>query len=126
MKQSLKIHHGAKSITFIRAKLLRKKCTPAEKNLWKMVRNRKMLGLKFRRQHPLVKYIADFYCHEALLVIELDGSVHDSEISMRYDANRDKIITDLGITVLRFKNEVVFSNPEQIEKEIQHHLLSRF
>jgi imidazole glycerol-phosphate synthase subunit HisF len=122
MKSKHPHYYGAALSTFEKAKALRKDSTPAEKLLWKIIRNRKMLGLKFRRQHPLKYFVADFYCHEALLVIEVDGSIHDLEEIKQYDKEREEIITELGITVLRFTNEEVFSEPEKIEKEIEKHL----
>ena|ERR1035437_1386065 len=125
-KQSMKSKHphyyGAALGTFEKAKALRKDGTPAEKLLWKMIRNRKLFGLKFRRQHPLKYFVADFYCHELLLAIEVDGSIHDLEENKQYDKEREEIITELGITVLRFTNEEVFSEPEKIEKEVKKNL----
>jgi len=59
------------------ARELREKQTPAEALLWQLLRNRRLLGFKFRRQHQFGDYIADFYCHEARLIIECDGSVHN-------------------------------------------------
>ncbi|MCH8831601.1 MAG: DUF559 domain-containing protein [Chloroflexi bacterium] len=75
-----------------RARRLRTNSTGAEVVLWAVLRNRKLEGAKFRRQHPLGRYIADFYCHEALLVVELDGSVHDDAPQAEYDAVRQKEI----------------------------------
>ena len=113
---------GASPSILKNAKALRKRSTPAEKLMWRFVRNRKMFGLKFRRQQPLNYFIADFYCHEALLVIELDGSIHDRIDIKKYDAERQKIIEELGITVMRFSNDDVFTEPNKIEREIKKHL----
>jgi len=71
------------------------------------LRNRKILGFKFRRQHPLDKYIADFYSHEAKLIIEIDGGIHNQLDSIEYDKNRSYELEELGIKVLRFTNEEV-------------------
>lgn len=122
MKSKHPYYYGAASSTFEKAKILRKASTPAEKLLWKMIRNRKMLGLKFRRQHPLKYFVADFYCHEALLVLEVDGSIHELEEIKQYDKEREEMIMELGLTVLRFTNEEVFTEPEKIELEVEKHL----
>ena len=98
---------------------LRKNETPAEKHLWKMLRNRNLLGLKFRRQHPIARFIADFYCAELKLVIEIDGSIHEREDIIKYDLERENYLKELGLKVLRFKNEDVFLNPEIIEKALR-------
>lgn len=91
---------------------LRKNQTPSEKTLWEAVRNRKFEGLKFTRQYPIIYnnigtkklfFIADFYCHEKKLVIEVDGKIHDFQKD--YDNNRDKVLQELGLQVVRFKNE---------------------
>ncbi len=93
---------------------LRKRSTPSERIVWELLRNRKFMGLKFLRQYPIIYgnydtrklfFIADFYCAEKKLVIELDGIIHDFQ--KEYDKNRDKIITEMGLTIVRFKNEEV-------------------
>jgi very-short-patch-repair endonuclease len=122
MKTKLPFHHDSPPGIFGRAKVLRKKSTPAEELLWKMVRNRRMLGLKFRRQHPLQYFVVDFYCHEPRLVLEVDGSIHQLEMVKQHDMERENTIRDMGLTVLRFTNDEVFSQPEKIEMEIKHHL----
>jgi very-short-patch-repair endonuclease len=94
------------------ARELRKTSTPAEILLWKELRNRKVDGVKFLRQHPLIYeedrgrlhfFIADFYCAQHKLVIELDGKIHEKQ--KYYDRERDLIIERLGLKVIRFKNE---------------------
>jgi len=94
------------------ARELRKNSTPAEKLLWKELRNRQLSNLKFYRQHPLIYeedrgrlhfFIADFYCAEHKLVIELDGKIHEKQ--RNYDRERDLIIEKLGLSVVRFKNK---------------------
>ena len=107
---------------FDNAKVLRKESTPAEKHFWEIVRNRKILGFKFRRQHPLFKYVADFYCHDALLVIELDGDIHNLEKIKKRDAEREKAITELGITVLRFTNDELFTEINTVLEKVEAHL----
>jgi very-short-patch-repair endonuclease len=76
-KNSGILNLGAKNKDFVNAKVLRKTMTDAEILLWKALRNRRLNGFKFRRQHPIKGFIADFYCHEARLVIEVDGEIHD-------------------------------------------------
>ncbi len=92
------------------ARRLRTNSTGAEAALWAALRNRKLGGAKFRRQHPLGRYIADFYCHDSLLVIELDGSVHDDAGQAAYDLVRQKEIEERGLTVLRLSNEEVIED----------------
>jgi very-short-patch-repair endonuclease len=83
------------------------------------VRNRKVLDLKIRRQHPVGPYVADFYCHELKLVIEIDGEIHDLEEVKQRDERREKHLRDLGVKILRFRNDDVFCNPQLIEAELQ-------
>ena len=94
------------------ARQLRGSQTSAEDALWACLRNRRLVDAKFRRQHPMGRYVADFYCHEAHLVIELDGSAHNEEAQREYDAARQEIIEQQGITVLRFENDQVMRNSE--------------
>lgn len=95
-----------------RARELRRNQTPAETLLWELLRAKRFLGAKFRRQHKIGRFIADFYCHEARLVIELDGAVHDQQ-TLR-DRDRDQWMQANGITVLRFRNAAVFDNTEAV------------
>lgn len=119
MKTLLPFHHGASKGTKDFAKHLRQRETSAEDLFWEMVRDRKMLNLKIRRQHPIGKYIADFYCHELKLVIELDGSIHDLELVKKKDKIREAFLISEGLTVMRFTNNDVFSNPHVIEDAIK-------
>jgi very-short-patch-repair endonuclease len=99
-----------------RAKELRQQQTPAEQLLWECLRDHQLLNKKFRRQHNLDRFIADFYCHEAKLVIELDGKIHETQADQ--DANRDEWMRSQGLTVLRFTNEAVFNSPDQVLEAI--------
>ncbi|MCH7606004.1 MAG: endonuclease domain-containing protein, partial [Chloroflexi bacterium] len=92
------------------ARRLRGRSTGAEETLWGCLRNRRMSGAKFRRQHPLGRYIADFYCHEARLVIELEGPIHEKDDQKGYDRVRKDIIRQQGIRLLRFTNEEITSD----------------
>jgi very-short-patch-repair endonuclease len=96
----------------MRARELRKQATPAEKILWEQLRDRRLLGLKFRRQHPLGTYIVDFYCPAYRLVVEIDGEIH------RYQADQDQARTqefeDYGFSVIRFWNHEVEQNLDAV------------
>ena len=85
----------------------------AEKLLWQELRNKKLNGLKFRRQHPIDKWIADFYCHEKKLVIELDGEVHNDFEAKERDGGGTYELEQLGITVVRFTNDEIINNIEK-------------
>jgi len=108
------------------ARELRKNMTPSEKFLWKFLRNRNFEGKKFLRQHPLIYenindeklsfFIADFYCAGHKLVVELDGKIHDYQKD--YDEQRDFIINEMGIKVLRIKNEEV-KDIEKVKEKIK-------
>jgi very-short-patch-repair endonuclease len=95
-----------------KARELRRNQTPTEKLLWELLRAKRFLGAKFRRQHKIGQFIADFYCHEARLVIELDGAVHDQQ--SRQDRDRDQWMRANSITVLRFRNAEVADNTEAV------------
>jgi very-short-patch-repair endonuclease len=89
-----------------RARELRHDMTPAEKILWDEVRANK-LGVHFRRQQIIAGFIVDFYCHAASLVIELDGGIHDAKDQKENDLEREKVLRELGLKVIRFRNEEV-------------------
>lgn len=97
----------------IRARELRKVQTPAEEIAWELLRDRRFAGVKFRRQHQVGQYIADFFCAEHLLDIELDGEIHKSPSVMKKDATRDAMLRSLGFKVLRFPNQAVLDRPEE-------------
>ena len=91
-----------------RARELRRNMTPAEKILWAKVRHNRLNGLQFRRQQIIDGYIVDFYCHAKALIVEVDGDIHDQQIS--YDAERDTYLTSRGFQILRFTNDEVKQN----------------
>jgi len=102
------------------AKELRQKQTPAEEMMRELLRNRKFLRLKFRRQHPLREFIIlDFYCQEVKLAIELDGSVHNTPAQQQSDKLRNEECSRQGIYTLRIKNEDLFNNTEQTLNKIK-------
>jgi len=98
----------------VRVRELRQNATDAEKLMWQLLRNRALHDAKFRRQHPIGSYILDFYCHEAKLAVELDGSGHLEEEQARHDEERTKALNELGIRVLRFWNSDVLNNTEDV------------
>ena len=99
---------------------LRKGQTDAEQALWKLLRNRQLHGHKFRRQHPLPPYILDFYCVEKKLVVELDGGHHLEQEA--YDKQRTEFLATHGIMVLRFWNDEIFKQPENVLTKIENAL----
>lgn len=86
---------------------LRRNMTDAENALWLRLRNKQILGVQFNRQKPIADYIVDFYCAAAQLVIELDGSQHFEYKNKMNDFERDKLMNELELTVLRFDNRQV-------------------
>ena len=90
--------------------------TKAEIVLWEELRLKRLGGYKFRQQHVIDRYIADFYCHQTKLVIEVDGSSHDHRKTE--DRLRDAYMESLGYTVIRFTNEEVLSGLEKVKAEI--------
>jgi very-short-patch-repair endonuclease len=95
-----------------RTRELRHEMTPAEKLLWAHLRNRKLAGFKFRRQHPLDRFIVDFYCPACKLVVEVDGDIHD--LQQEQDAVRTEELEQHGCQVIRFRNEQVLHELENV------------
>jgi len=93
-----------------RARGMRKQPSQAERAVWEIVRDNR-LGFKFRRQRPLDRYIADFACMDAKLIVEIDGSSHDAADQMAYDAERTRILSTLGWRVLRLRDSLVLTDP---------------
>jgi very-short-patch-repair endonuclease len=104
------------------ARKLRRKMTPTEHCLWQRLK-RKHLGFIFHRQKPVGDYIADFYCPEALLVVEVDGDYHTGREAAENDTVRDSVMHDLHITVLRFSNTEVLNSTDKVVKTIDDILL---
>ena len=97
------------------AQKLRMEMTSTEKILWSKLCNKQIDGLRFRNQHPIDRYIMDFYCHEIKLVIEIDGGIHESQ--KEYDENRDHYLAANKYNVLRFNNmEIKHSLNEVLAK----------
>jgi very-short-patch-repair endonuclease len=99
------------------AKHLRRNMTKAERVFWNAVRNNKVMGLQFRRQQVIGKYIADFYCSRLRLAVELDGDVHLKQRD--YDRHREEAIKRYDIGIMRFGNEEVLSDIGKVIGEIE-------
>ncbi|MGE3279255.1 MAG: endonuclease domain-containing protein [Candidatus Altimarinota bacterium] len=107
------------------ARKLRKRQTPAEKIFWEEVRDRRYLNKKFSRQFPIPVwidnskryFIADFYCYEHRLIVEIDGSIHDEQ--KEYDEFRTEVLKTLGMKVIRFTNDEVFSDIKEVMKKLE-------
>lgn len=111
--------YGASPEIHKRAKELRRNLTDTEVLLWERLRKAQIAGYNFRRQHPIRKFIVDFYCHKALLVIELDGGIHDKLEVAERDDGREYELKKLGLRVIRFKNEEVLNNINWVLKTIE-------
>jgi len=117
------LHKDAGPNLFRFARLNRKAPTLAESILWHHLKNRRLMGSKFRRQHPIACYIVDFYCHESSLVVEIDGNYHFSKEQIQYDSRRTHELGALNIKVIRFKNEDVIENTDFVLGEIRKKLM---
>ena len=117
-------HHPDKLPEDLRiwAREMRGSMTDAEALIWRLLRGRRIAGAKFRRQHPLGRYILDFYCDEKKLCIELDGGQHMEAAG--YDQYRDAWLRARGIYVLRFWNNQVLTETEGVMKVIYQVLLA--
>lgn len=98
---------------------LRNEMTEAEEMLWNLLRGKKLDGRKFRRQHSIEDYIVDFYCATEKLVIEVDGSVHDSPEAIANDRLRDETLSNWGFQILRFRNDEVLTDPMVVLNKIK-------
>ena len=99
-----------------RARELRQEMTPQERRLWRHLRRKQLHGLKFRRQHPVGRFVLDFYCHRNQLVVELDGGVHYHQ--KEYDDARTEWLIQHGFTVIRFTNDQVLNDIETVLSQI--------
>jgi very-short-patch-repair endonuclease len=104
------------------ARELRNNPTKSEKLLWKYLKGDKMCGYDFHRQKPIGNFIYDFYCYELKLVIELDGYTHRFEEVIENDKSKDAYAEELGFTMLRFKDEQIFKDMNNVLLEIQHYI----
>ncbi len=100
------------------AKTMRTNATDAENLIWQLLRAKRFMNLKFRRQHVIAPYIVDFYCHELGLVIELDGSQHNTEEGRAYDVERTKFLEALGLKVVRYRNYEVLEQTDVVLEDL--------
>ncbi|MFA5929208.1 MAG: endonuclease domain-containing protein [Candidatus Margulisiibacteriota bacterium] len=119
-----KVLNSAKKAIYSQLKQLasemRRKPTKAEFILWEQLRG-KQLGVKFRRQHTIDKFIVDYYCVERNLVIEVDGCIHQEQEDK--DKNRELVLIELGCSILRFSNEEIFLDMKNVLNRIRKILL---
>ncbi|MFN4367466.1 MAG: endonuclease domain-containing protein [Acinetobacter sp.] len=100
------------------AKSMRHTATDAENLMWQLLRAKRFMNLKFRRQHVIAPYILDFYCHEIGLVIELDGSQHGTDDAIEYDVERTKFLEAVGLTVVRYWNHDVLGRTDVVMDDL--------
>jgi very-short-patch-repair endonuclease len=105
-----------------RARKLRESQTNAEARLWRALRNRRLARWKFRRQHPIDRYIVDFVTLDGKLIIEVDGATHGSPEELAYDANRTAVLESLGFLVVRVTNLQVYNNLNDVLEVIDQTL----
>jgi very-short-patch-repair endonuclease len=94
--------------------------TGAELKLWNYLNKKQLCNIRFRRQHPIGRFIVDFYCHQFKLVIEIDGSIHNEENQQERDENRTYELEKLGLTVIRFDNKIVMTNIKEVLQQIEN------
>ena len=97
---------------------LRKHGTPAEGAFWRLVKNKQILGLTFRRQYSIGRYVLDFYCPKLKLCVELDGEGHFCKSRGELDTQRTQFLNQLGITVRRFENKTIFEYPLEVVERL--------
>jgi len=110
------MYYNAKPSTIQAARLLRERMTKSEELLWERLKGKQLCRLRFRRQHPIDMFIADFYCHKVRLVIEIDGEIHKQQ--KEYDIGRSAEMGKYDIKVIRFSNEEVEFEIESVIRKI--------
>ena len=108
----------------VRARQLRSSSTDAERLLWSKLRDRRLHGFKFRRQHPVGPFVSDFACVECRLVVELDGGQHYDDEGQRRDATRAAALKAHGFEVLRFSNRELLAETDSVLQMIHDRLLA--
>jgi len=116
--------YGAKKESFQFAAQLRKNLTPAEQILWNELKNNS-LNLRFKCQHPISRYVVDFYCHPLLFIIEVDGSIHLIQEIHENDIDREENLKLFGLDILRFTNDMVIYDLENVRQKILDTMLIR-
>jgi very-short-patch-repair endonuclease len=114
--------YGARKPIFLKAIELRNNPTKAEMVLWEQLKNKSLPGVRFKRQHPIDIFIADFYCHKYKLVIEVDGEIHNSPENKEYDDGRAFEMEKYGIKILRFSNREVLENINNVIARIKQEI----
>ena len=97
---------------------MRERATLAEQILWQKLKQKKIMGYKFRRQHSIGSYVVDFYCADLKLVIEVDGGYHNKKDQRDYDLDRQENVAIFGIRFLRFKNNDIINEPTEVIRKI--------
>ncbi|WP_340105382.1 endonuclease domain-containing protein [Rhodohalobacter sp. 8-1] len=117
------LHAGANPQLFKFARDLRKRQTDAEKIVWEILRDRRFQNLKFRRQHPIFNFVADFYCHSLKLIVEIDGGYHDLPEQIAYDQERDQYFKEYSYNVIRFLNKDVLFDLRSVRKRLRKYIM---
>ena len=125
ISDNVSMFYNAKPHIFEKAKALRNNMTNSELTLWEKLKGKQMLGLRFRPQHPIDIFIADFYCHPIKLVIEIDGGIHKTTEQKEYDIGRTAELNYWGIEVIRFTNEEIENKVNQVIKGIEQTCIKR-
>jgi very-short-patch-repair endonuclease len=111
------MYFNARPSTMEAARLLRKQTAHIEEILWEKLKGKQILGLRFRRQHPIDLFIVDFYCHKVRLVVEIDGEIHNYQ--REYDIGRTAELEKFDIKVIRFSNVEVILDIEKVISKIK-------
>ena len=114
--------YSAKPEIFEKATILRANMTDAEKLLWEKLKDRNLFKFKFRRQHPIDIFIVDFYSHPVLLVIEVDGEYHLNFEQKEYDIGRSAELENWGLKIIRFSNDEILKNLDNVVGKIREEI----
>ena len=125
VKSRARTHRTSDRGTVEYARMLRKQMTYAESLLWQRLRKKSLDGFRFRRQHPIGPYIADFFCNEAALVVEVDGGIHQEQDQTEKDRRRDIALKQHRLAVLRFTNREIETDIESVLDQIKAALIER-
>ena len=125
MKSVFSMYYNASDTVIKLARDLRMHPTEAEKTLWHAI-SKGQVGVKFRRQHPIDRFIADFYCHEARLIVEVDGGYHLHHTQREHDENRSaEVALVYGLKVIRFTNEEIMTKTNEVVEKIKEEIIER-
>lgn len=125
MDKKENMFYGAQPILFEFAKKLRDNPTEAEEFLWIHLKGLEIPNIRIKRQHPVLYFISDFYCHKAKLIIEVDGGYHTIPEQYLYDKERDEELTNFGLKVIRFTNNEVLNDTENTLQKIRQEIINR-